>query len=57
MTDKSLPQIGRSFGGRDHTTVMYADRKVDELLKTEEGFRDELERLEQAVEELIYKDK
>ena len=32
LTSMSLPQIGREFGGRDHTTVMYADRKVRTLL-------------------------
>ncbi|QFY89308.1 chromosomal replication initiator protein DnaA [Magnetovirga frankeli] len=31
LTNQSMPEIGKSFGGRDHTTVLYAVRKVDEL--------------------------
>ena len=32
MTDLSLPKIGQQFGGRDHTTVMHADRKIRQLM-------------------------
>jgi chromosomal replication initiator protein len=34
LTDKSLPEIGNLFGGRDHTTVLYAWRKIQELRKS-----------------------
>lgn len=33
MTDKSYPEVGEFFGGRDHTTVLHAYRKIEELLK------------------------
>ena len=32
LTDLSLPKIGQTFGGRDHTTVLYACRKVAESM-------------------------
>ena len=32
LTDLSLPKIGQHFGGRDHTTVMHADRKIRQLM-------------------------
>ncbi len=32
LTDLSLPKIGQQFGGRDHTTVINADRKIRKLM-------------------------
>jgi chromosomal replication initiator protein len=40
LTPRSLPEIGRKFGGRDHTTVMYAIRKIDQL-RAEDNLLDE----------------
>jgi chromosomal replication initiator protein len=34
LTNHSLPEIGDAFGGRDHTTVLHACRKIKELLET-----------------------
>ena len=35
MTARSLPEIGRRFGGRDHSTVLHAVRKIEEQIKTD----------------------
>ena len=49
LTRESTPELGRTFGGRDHTTVISACRRVEELLKTDEGLRGEVEVLESVL--------
>jgi chromosomal replication initiator protein len=50
LTPRSLPEIGRKFGGRDHTTVMHAVRKVDELRASDAGFAEDVELLRRMLE-------
>ena len=50
MTSRSLPEIGRKFGGRDHTTVMHAVRKIDDLRRTDSTLEDDLNRLSHLLE-------
>lgn len=45
MTDHSLPEIGNAFGGRDHTTVLHACRKIEALCETDARLREERSRL------------
>ena len=39
LTMKTLPQLGRAFGGRDHTTILHAVRKIENLRQTDEHTR------------------
>lgn len=50
LTLRSLPEIGRRFGGRDHTTVLHAVRKVEEQLSTDEALVQEVEILKRMLE-------
>jgi chromosomal replication initiator protein len=45
LTDLSLVEIGRMFGGRDHTTVMYACEKVARLMLEDNVFADKVNQL------------
>lgn len=45
LTNHSLPEIGESFGGKDHTTVLHACRKVKELNETDADIREDLKNL------------
>ena len=49
LTDLSLPKIGDEFGGKDHTTVMYADRKIRKEMTENRGTYDEIQELTQLI--------
>ncbi len=49
LTARSLPEIGRKFGGRDHTTVMHAVRKIEELSDDDASFAQDVEVLRRAL--------
>ena len=51
LTARSLPEIGRRFGGRDHTTVLHAIRKIESLLQEDPTLREELEVLKRMLKE------
>ena len=51
LTLRSLPEIGRRFGGRDHTTVLHAVRKIDRLSTTNPALKDELDLLRRMLQE------
>jgi chromosomal replication initiator protein len=50
LTQQSLPDIGRRFGGRDHTTVLHAVKRVDELRSIDKQFNDEVDLLRRMLE-------
>ncbi len=50
LTSRSLPEIGRKFGGRDHTTVMHAVKKVDELREVDQNFAEDVELLRRMLQ-------
>ena len=50
LTSRSLPEIGRRFGNRDHTTVMHAVSRVTELIERDAGFAEDVELLRRMLE-------
>jgi chromosomal replication initiator protein len=51
LTLRSLPEIGRRFGGRDHTTVLHAVRKIETLAGNDSAFADEIETLKRLLQD------
>ena len=50
LTTRSLPDIGRRFGGRDHTTVMHGIKRIEELTGTDSQLADDIEMLRRSLE-------
>jgi len=50
ITSRSLPEIGRKFGGRDHTTVMHAVKKIEELKQEDNNFNEDIELLKRLID-------
>ncbi|MBB4567544.1 chromosomal replication initiator protein [Rhizobium leucaenae] len=51
LTPRSFPEIGRRFGGRDHTTVLHAVRKIEELISGDSKLSHEIELLKRLINE------
>jgi len=51
LTPRSFPEIGRRFGGRDHTTVLHAVRKIEELITADTKLGHEVELLKRLINE------
>ncbi len=51
LTLRSLPEIGRRFGGRDHTTVLHAVRKIETLVTSDNALAGEIELLKRQLQE------
>jgi chromosomal replication initiator protein len=51
LTLRSLPEIGRRFGGRDHTTVLHAVRKIEELASKDKGLSEVIDLLKRILSE------
>jgi chromosomal replication initiator protein len=50
LTDLSLPEIGRHFGGRDHSTVLHAVQKMDNIVQNDPDFSNTIDQLTRELE-------
>jgi len=50
LTPHSLPEIGRKFGGKDHTTVMHAVRRIEELCKKDREMQSDIDLLSRMLQ-------
>ncbi len=50
LTARSLPEIGRKFGGRDHTTVIHAVRRIEQLRESDSALNEDVEKLQRLLQ-------
>lgn len=50
LTPRSLPEIGRRFGNRDHTTVLHAVRKIEDMVTSDRGVADEIDIIKRQLD-------
>ena len=50
LTSRSLPEIGRRFGGRDHTAIMHGVKKIEELMTTDSQLSDDMQLLKRLLQ-------
>ena len=50
ITTRSLPEIGRKFGGRDHTTVIHAIKTIEEIMGTDPKLAEDIELLTRILQ-------
>lgn len=48
-TNRSLPEIGKLMGGKDHTTIMYSEKKIRDLLKTDIAVKSDIEKIRENL--------
>ena len=53
LTNRSLPEIGHQFGGKDHTTVLHACRRVKELIKRDSQINERSFKFNSNINELM----
>mgnify|MGYP002753423578 FL=1 len=49
LTDNSLPKIGKEFGGKDHTTVIHAHEKIENLVDEDPEVTDNIQKIKQQL--------
>ena len=49
LTDSSFPEIGREFGGKDHTTIIHACRQIEKAVEKDDSLRTTVENLKDEI--------